>query len=126
MTTLLDHRVTLAYLAHLGYPSPTTKALTLTKPRRSERKKKNKVNRTTYLIYVFGAVGSGKSSICGNLVRKRYSHDQENSRASLTVVNSVAYKGAEKYLVVSHSDRKFFFADLVFFLVFFLSVGEGL
>lgn len=99
MTTLLDHRLTLAYLAHLGYPSPTTSALTLTKPRKSERKKKNKVNRTTYLIYVFGAVGSGKSSLCRNLVRKRYIEDHSNG-GSLTVVNSVEYKGAEKYLVV--------------------------
>jgi Ras family protein T1 len=100
MTTLLDPRVTLAYLAYLGYPSPTTTALTVTKPRKAERKKKNKVNRTTYLIYVFGAVGSGKSSICRNLAGKRYIEESTHS-GSLTVVNSVEYKGAEKYLVVS-------------------------
>ncbi|POW03282.1 hypothetical protein PSTT_11206 [Puccinia striiformis] len=99
MTTLLDPRVTLAYLAYLGYPCPTTTALTVTKPRKAERKKKNKVNRTTYLIYVFGAVGSGKSSICRNLAGKRYIDDTAHS-GSLTVVNSVEYKGAEKYLVV--------------------------
>ncbi|OAV99055.1 hypothetical protein PTTG_02406 [Puccinia triticina 1-1 BBBD Race 1] len=99
MTTLLDPRVTLAYLAYLGYPSPTTTALTVTKPRKAERKKKNKVNRTTYLIYVFGAVGSGKSSICRNLAGKRYMEETTHS-GSLTVVNSVEYKGAEKYLVV--------------------------
>jgi len=99
MTTLLDPRVTLAYLAYLGYPSPTTTALTVTKPRKAERKKKNKVNRTTYLIYVFGAVGSGKSAICRNLAGKRYIEESTHS-GSLTVVNSVEYKGAEKYLVV--------------------------
>ncbi|CAH7688982.1 P-loop containing nucleoside triphosphate hydrolase protein [Phakopsora pachyrhizi] len=100
MTTLLDPRVTLAYLAYLGYPSPVTSALTTTKPRKSERKKKNKVDRNTYLIYVFGAVGSGKSSICRNLVGKHYRETINNNGGSLTVVNSVEYKGAEKYLVV--------------------------
>jgi len=126
MTTLLDPRVTLAYLAYLGYPSPTTTALTVTKPRKAERKKKNKVNRTTYLIYVFGAVGSGKSAICRNLAGKRYIEESTHS-GSLTVVNSVEYKGAEKYLVVQEfaawessqilrNSKKLGMADLLVFV----------
>ncbi|MBW0490571.1 hypothetical protein O181_030286 [Austropuccinia psidii MF-1] len=126
MTTLLDPRLTLAYLAYLGYSPPTTSALTVTKPRKTERKKKNKVNRTTYLIYVFGAVGSGKSSILKNLVGKRYCEDNSTS-SSLTVVNSVEFKGAEKYLVVQEfaswesgqilrNSRKLGMADVLMFV----------
>ena len=46
MTTLLDHKTTLAYLAYLGYPDePRTNALQVTRPRRVDRRK-GKVSRT--------------------------------------------------------------------------------
>lgn len=59
MTTLLDYKITLAYLTYLGYPGDTTKALKITRPRKADRKK-GKVQRNVFLCYVFGAVGSGK------------------------------------------------------------------
>ena len=59
MTTLLDYRTTLAYLAYLGYNGDTTTALKVTKPRKADRKK-GKVQRNVFLCYVFGATGSGK------------------------------------------------------------------
>jgi mitochondrial Rho GTPase 1 len=66
MTTLLDFRTTLAYLAYLGYDGNTTKALKITKARKHDRRRV-KVQRTVFLSYVFGATGSGKvrSSIFG-------------------------------------------------------------
>lgn len=99
MTTLLDPKVTLAYLAYLGFPGSPTSALSVTKPRKSERKK-NKVTRTTFLIYVLGAAGSGKTAICRNLAGKRFSNDYVPTSGPSTIVNSVEHKGAEKYLVV--------------------------
>lgn len=61
MTTLLDYRMTLSYLAYLGFEGDTTSALKKTKPRKADRKR-NKVQRNVFLAYVFGAAGSGKVS----------------------------------------------------------------
>lgn len=61
LTTLIDYKTTLAYLAYLGYEggnSDQTSALKVTRARRSE--KRDKVSRSVFLCYVFGAVGSGK------------------------------------------------------------------
>ncbi|RUP48324.1 EF hand associated-domain-containing protein [Jimgerdemannia flammicorona] len=59
MTTLLEHKTTLKYLAYLGFEGDTRIALKLTRARRLERKK-GKVQRNVFLCYVFGAAGSGK------------------------------------------------------------------
>ena len=59
MTTLLDFKTTLAYLAYLGYEGDTTTALKITKPRKSDLRR-GKLQRTVFLGYVFGATGSGK------------------------------------------------------------------
>ncbi|RKO82802.1 EF hand associated-domain-containing protein, partial [Blyttiomyces helicus] len=59
MTTLLDYRTTLAYLAYLGYNGDTRTALKTTRPRKVDRKR-GKVQRNVFLCYVFGATGSGK------------------------------------------------------------------
>ncbi|KAJ3261803.1 ERMES complex Ca(2+)-binding regulatory GTPase gem1 [Boothiomyces macroporosus] len=60
MITLLNYKVTLSYLAYLGFfDSDTTKALKVTKPRKQDRKR-GKIQRDVFLSYVFGAAGSGK------------------------------------------------------------------
>lgn len=59
MTTLLDHKATLAYLAYLGFNGDTTTALKVTRPRKADRRR-GKVQRNVFLCYVFGATGSGK------------------------------------------------------------------
>jgi len=59
MTTLLEHKTTLAYLAYLGYPPSTTSALKITKPRKQDLKK-GTLSRNVLLAFVFGASGSGK------------------------------------------------------------------
>jgi Ras family protein T1 len=59
MTTLLDYRTTLAYLAYLGYDGDATNALKITRPKRLDRRR-GKIQRTVFLSYVFGATGSGK------------------------------------------------------------------
>lgn len=122
MTTLLDHKKTLAYLAYLGYNTgPTTGALKITKPRRPERRK-DRVTRNVFLCYVVGGAGSGKTSIlntfrqlAGGGVETSISKDASKLKGKgvgelgpykptekvLSVVGAVELRGAEKYLVVS-------------------------
>lgn len=111
MTTLLEPRITLAYLAYLGYPHssttsdqllPSTTALDVTRPRKQDRKK-GTVSRNVFLAYVLGAAGSGKTAILRAFVGKRLEERFEPTMKVKTVVNSVESGGGEKYLVVSPS-----------------------
>jgi Ras family protein T1 len=100
MTTLLDHKTTLAFLAYLGYPDdPRTDALHITRPRKSERRK-GKITRNVFLCYVCGAAGSGKTSLLRSFVRKPFTGTYEPTSKMISVVNSVDIDGSEKYLVV--------------------------
>ncbi|KAK4056464.1 ERMES complex Ca(2+)-binding regulatory GTPase gem1 [Microbotryomycetes sp. JL221] len=108
MTTLLEPRVTLAYLAYLGYPhsSPesntlltSTSALIVTRPRKQDRKK-NTISRQVFLGYVLGAAGSGKTSILRAFVSKLMVEKHWPTTKVKTVVNSVETGGGEKYLVL--------------------------
>ncbi len=66
MTTFLEPKTTLEYLAYLGFEAPnardpTTAALKITKPRK-RRRRPGRVERNVVLCYILGASGSGKSS----------------------------------------------------------------
>jgi len=101
MTTLLDHKTTLAYLAYLGYPDePRTGALQVTRARKVDRRK-GKVTRNVFLCYVCGAAGSGKTSLLRAFAGKPFSAAYEPTSKVINVVNSVDINGSEKYLVVS-------------------------
>ncbi|GHJ86426.1 hypothetical protein NliqN6_2828 [Naganishia liquefaciens] len=131
MTTLLDHRTTLAYLAYLGYASspssldkPTTTALKVTRTRKQDRRQK-KVTRNVFLCYVLGAAGSGKTSLLRSFVNKRYRGGGEEGSGQggipgaagyggyeptskvVSVVNSVEMGGGEKYLVLQEFGSKY-------------------
>lgn len=100
MTTLLDHKTTLAFLAYLGYPDdPRTNALQITRPRKADRRK-GKMTRNVFLCYVCGAAGSGKTSLLRSFVRKPFTGTYEPTSKMISVVNSVDIDGSEKYLVV--------------------------
>jgi len=101
MTTLLDHKTTLAYLAYLGYPEePRTGALQVTRPRKVDRRK-GKVARNVFLCFLCGAAGSGKTSLLRAFAGKPFNPDYEPTSKMVSVVNSVDIDGSEKYLVVS-------------------------
>jgi mitochondrial Rho GTPase 1 len=101
MTTLLDHKTTLAYLAYLGYPDePRTGALQVTRGRKADRRR-GKVTRNVFLCYVCGAAGSGKTSLLRAFAGKPFSNNYEPTSKVISVVNSVDINGSEKYLVVS-------------------------
>ena len=103
MTTLLNYKTTLEYLAYLGYrETPRTSALQITRPRKAERKK-GKPTRNTYLCYVCGAAGSGKTSLLRAFVGRKFSKDYEPTKRINSVVNTVAIEGREINLVVSIS-----------------------
>lgn len=105
MTTLLDHKTTLEYLAYLGYPGDsTTSALQVTKPRKADRKK-GKSSRNVFLTYVCGAAGSGKTSFLRNFAGKPYLDAYHPTNKPISVVNSVDIDGSEKYLVVSPRNK---------------------
>ncbi|KAI0352639.1 mitochondrial Rho GTPase [Trametes cingulata] len=107
MTTLLDHRTTLAYLAYLGYPDePRTSALQVTRPRKVDRRK-GKSMRNVFLCYVCGAAGSGKTSLLRAFAGKPFSPVYEPTKKMNSVVNSVDIDGSEKYLVLQEFGSKY-------------------
>ncbi|KAJ7695672.1 P-loop containing nucleoside triphosphate hydrolase protein [Mycena rosella] len=107
MTTLLDHKTTLAYLAYLGYPNePRTGALQVTRPRKTDRRK-GRVTRNVFLCYVCGAAGSGKTSLLKAFAGKPISSVYEPTSKMISVVNSVAIDGSEKYLVLQEFGSKY-------------------
>lgn len=104
MTTLLEPKTTLAYLAYLGYPNePRTTALQITRSRKIDRRK-GKSSRNVFLCYVCGAAGSGKTSLLRSFAEKSFSSDYEPTSRMISVVNAVDIDGSEKYLVVSCFD----------------------
>ncbi|TFK52599.1 mitochondrial Rho GTPase [Heliocybe sulcata] len=107
MTTLLDHKTTLAYLAYLGYPDePRTSALQITRPRKVERRK-GKSTRNVFLCYVCGAAGSGKTSLLRAFAGKPYRETYEPTSKPISVVNAVAIDGSEKYLVLQEFGARY-------------------
>ncbi|CAG8763401.1 18740_t:CDS:10, partial [Dentiscutata erythropus] len=99
MTTLLDYKTTLSYLAYLGFEGDTTAALKKTKPKKID-KKRNKVQRNVFLVYVFGAAGSA-------FVSKPFTDVYTPSTRPFSLVNSVEIKGEEKYLVLQEVGSKY-------------------
>ena len=99
MTTLIEYKTTLKYLAYLGYEGDTRTALKVTRPKKVDRKKA-KIQRNVFLCYVFGAPSSGKTSLLKAFVNKQFSEKYQPTIEPFNVVNSVEMKGVEKYLVV--------------------------
>ncbi|KIM43100.1 hypothetical protein M413DRAFT_443915 [Hebeloma cylindrosporum] len=107
MTTLLDHKTTLAYLAYLGYPDePRTSALQVTRARKIDRRK-GKVTRNVFLSYVCGAAGSGKTSLLRAFAGKPFTPIYEPTSKMTSVVNAVDIDGSEKYLVLQEFGSRY-------------------
>ncbi|KAJ3791164.1 P-loop containing nucleoside triphosphate hydrolase protein [Lentinula aff. detonsa] len=107
MTTLLDHKTALAYLAYLGYPDePRTSALQITRARKVDRRK-GKVSRNVFLCYLCGAAGSGKTSLLRAFLKKPFSEIYEPTSKMMSAVNAVDIEGSEKYLVLQEFGSKY-------------------
>ncbi|KAM9927531.1 hypothetical protein OXX80_010261, partial [Metschnikowia pulcherrima] len=79
LTTFLDHKTTLEYLAYLGFDEGNSvKAVKVTKPRKHRQKQgkqyRGAVNdRNVFNCFVLGAPKSGKSSLLESFIRGSYS-----------------------------------------------------
>lgn len=101
MTTLLDIRKTLSYLAYLGY---TEKADSAIKVIKKSQASKNRSSRTVFRALVIGAMGCGKSEFLKRHVDKPFSPTYTPNSPALKVINSVESRGEEKYLVLEEVD----------------------
>lgn len=101
MTTLLDYKITLAYLAYLGYDEDKTITALKTIPTRPKKvpKKKN-LQRSVFCCYVFGGPKSGKTQLLRSFINNHFSSSYTPTSKTFSAVNSVEIKGAEKYLVI--------------------------
>ncbi|KAF9454690.1 mitochondrial Rho 1 [Macrolepiota fuliginosa MF-IS2] len=107
MTTLLEHKTTLAYLAYLGYSGESqTEALQVTRARKIDRRK-GKVTRNVFLCYICGAAGSGKTSLLRAFAGKSFNAAYEPTSKPISVVNSVDIDGSEKYLVMQEFGSRY-------------------
>lgn len=113
MTTLLDYKKTLAYLAYLGYPDEDhTTALKVSKTCRRSGNRHSKsliqknMERSTFLAYVVGGPASGKTELLKNFLGKPFDLAYQPSNKPITVVNSVEIGGIEKYLVLQELPYK--------------------
>ncbi|KAJ2400425.1 ERMES complex Ca(2+)-binding regulatory GTPase gem1 [Coemansia sp. RSA 2559] len=106
MTTLLDYKQTLAYLAYFGFPGDIRDGISVVSRTATaahgarKRRKGGKQQRSVFLCYVVGASGSGKTSLIRAFAKKPFSSEYTPTTRTTTTVNSVDVKGAEKYLVM--------------------------
>ncbi|KXJ96764.1 EF hand associated-domain-containing protein [Microdochium bolleyi] len=105
MTTFLEPKTTLEYLAYLGFePSnprdPLTSALKITKPRK-RRSRPGRVERNVVLCYVIGAPGAGKSSLLDSFLNRPFDNLYRPTIKPRRVVNSVELHGGKQcYLIL--------------------------
>jgi len=105
MTTFLEPKTTLEYLAYLGFePSnlkeSTTAALKITKPRK-RRRRLDKVERTVVHAFVLGAPGAGKSSLLDCFLKLPFSGLHRPTIQPRRVVDSVELTGGKQcYLIL--------------------------
>lgn len=101
MTTLLDPKLTLAYLAHLGYGELTGQdTLSALKIIKNRRRSDTLAQRDVFLCHVLGAVGCGKSALLRSFLHRPFSPDYTPTTRPALAVNSVEIGGKERYLVL--------------------------
>lgn len=105
MTTFLEPKTTLEYLAYLGFEAPngkelTTPALKITKPRK-RRRRPGKVERNVVLCYLLGSPGAGKSSLIDAFLNRPFDPLYHPTIKPRRAVNSVELPGGKQcYLIL--------------------------
>ena len=102
MTTFVEPKTTLEYLALLGFDEDgtTTAALRLTRARK-RRRRPGRVERNVVLCYVLGGSHSGKSSLLDAFLNRPFSHVYHPTIKPRTAVNGVEVPGGKQcYLIV--------------------------
>ncbi|KAI0378971.1 mitochondrial Rho GTPase [Hypomontagnella monticulosa] len=105
MTTFLEPKTTLEYLAYLGFEPPNareslTSALKVTKPRK-RRRRPGRVERNVVLCYIIGAAGAGKSSLLDAFLNRPFDGLYHPTIKPRRAVNSVELQGGKQcYLIL--------------------------
>jgi mitochondrial Rho GTPase 1 len=104
MTTFLEPKTTLEYLAYLGFESPNSKdataALKVTKSRK-RRRRPGRVDRTVVMCYVIGAAGAGKSSLLDAFLNRPFDATYHPTIRPRRAVNAVELQGGKQcYLIL--------------------------
>lgn len=105
MTTFLEPKTTLEYLAYLGFETPnaretTTAALKITKPRK-RRRRPGRVDRNVVLCYILGSSGAGKSSLLDVFLNRPFDTLHHPTIKPRQAVNSVELQGGKQcYLIL--------------------------
>ncbi|KAH8897096.1 mitochondrial Rho GTPase [Thozetella sp. PMI_491] len=105
MTTFLEPKTTLEYLAYLGFEAsnardPTTSALKITKPRK-RRRRPGRIERNVVLCYILGASGAGKSSLLDCFLNRPFESLYHPTIKPRRAVNSVELQGGKQcYLIL--------------------------
>ncbi|ONM10695.1 Mitochondrial Rho GTPase 1 [Zea mays] len=85
LMTLLDPTNSYANLAYVGYPGEFSSAFTVTRRRRVDRKKQH-TQRNIFQCYVFGARGSGKTSLLQSFIGSCDEYSWQRARDLLVQV----------------------------------------
>ncbi|KAK7943150.1 Mitochondrial Rho GTPase 1 [Apiospora aurea] len=105
MTTFLEPKTSLQYLAYLGFEPPNSKdpltsALKITKPRK-RRNRPGRVERAVVQCYIIGAGGAGKSSLLNAFLNRPFDSLYHPTIKPRRAVNSVELHGGKQcYLIL--------------------------
>ncbi|KAI1472634.1 mitochondrial Rho GTPase 1 [Daldinia caldariorum] len=105
MTTFLEPKTTLEYLAYLGFEPQNpkeslTSALKVTKPRK-RRRRPGRVERNVVLCYIVGAARAGKSSLLDAFLNRPFYSMYYPTIKPRRAVNSVELQGGKQcYLIL--------------------------
>ncbi|SCN85023.1 probable vacuolar aspartic proteasse [Fusarium fujikuroi] len=105
MTTFIEPKTTIEYLAYLGFEPPNPKepitaALKITKPRK-RRRRPGRVKRNVVLCYVLGASGAGKSALLDSFLNRPFDGLYHPTIKPRRAVNSVELPGGKQvYLIL--------------------------
>ncbi|KLO84149.1 putative vacuolar aspartic proteasse [Fusarium fujikuroi] len=105
MTTFIEPKTTIEYLAYLGFEPPNPKepitaALKITKPRK-RRRRPGRVERNVVLCYVIGASGAGKSALLDSFLNRPFDGLYHPTIKPRRAVNSVELPGGKQvYLIL--------------------------
>lgn len=104
MTTFLEPKTTLEYLAYLGFEPPNpkepiTSALKVTKPRK-RRRRPGRVERNVFHCYILGASGAGKSSLLDAFLNRPFDDLYHPTIKPRRAVNSVELPGGKQVYLI--------------------------
>ncbi|KAM5346695.1 hypothetical protein ACJ41O_009700 [Fusarium nematophilum] len=105
MTTFIEPKTTIEYLAYLGFEPPNAKdpitaALKITKPRK-RRRRPGRVERNVVLCYILGASGAGKSALLDSFLNRPFDGLYHPTIKPRRAVNSVELPGGKQvYLIL--------------------------